>query len=184
MEKKNLTLKDVKISLDICQSTLQKYYDDIANNDTPNERTIKLRDSYFKWIDLKTKLIKNEQNIKIPDGITIKRGTVFWVEFGYNIGEEFGGRHPAVILRKGGNTAIVLPISTKEPTSEQIKSGNYVEIHKIYNFKDTRRWVNILNLCPISISRFCFNSNIGNVKGYEMDNINKALQNSFGKNNI
>ncbi len=31
------------------------------------------------------------------------RGAVVWIEFGFNIGNEFGGRHPAIIMRKTGS---------------------------------------------------------------------------------
>ena len=45
----------------------------------------------------------------------IVRGDVVWVEFGFNIGEEFSGRHPAVVLKNGGKTLLVLPITSKQP---------------------------------------------------------------------
>ena len=35
-------------------------------------------------------MIINEKNFSIPDGTHIKRGDVYWIEFGFNIDEEFG----------------------------------------------------------------------------------------------
>ena len=51
------------------------------------------------------KYIFNNTNISFEDTMLIakkilfKRGNVVWVDFGFNIGNEFGGMHPAVILK-------------------------------------------------------------------------------------
>ena len=52
--------------------------------------------------------------------ILLKRGNVVWVDFGFNIGNEFGGMHPAVILKNFDNELFVVPISSKKP-KEYIK---------------------------------------------------------------
>lgn len=65
----------------------------------------------------------------------IVRGDVVWIEFGFNIAEEFSGWHPAVVLKNGGKTLLVLPITSKQPTEKQLASKTYVELGKIYNFK-------------------------------------------------
>ena len=43
--------------------------------------------------------------------ILFKRGNVVWIDFGFNIGNEFGGMHPAVILKNFSNDLFVLPLS-------------------------------------------------------------------------
>ena len=86
----------------------------------------------------------------------ILRGDVIWVEFGFNIGEEFSGRHPAVVLKNGGKTLLVLPITSKLPSPKQLSSKIYVELGRIYNFKNMKRWVNIFNIIPISIEGIDF----------------------------
>jgi len=45
-----------------------------------------------------------------------RRGCVVWVEFGYNIGVEFGGRHPAIILRNNRDSLLVAPLSSQVPS--------------------------------------------------------------------
>ena len=45
----------------------------------------------------------------------LKRGNVVWIDFGFNIGNEFGGMHPAIILKNFDNEIFVLPISSKKP---------------------------------------------------------------------
>lgn len=52
--------------------------------------------------------------------VLFKRGNVIWIDFGFNIGNEFGGMHPAVILKNFDNDLFVVPISSKKP-SEYIK---------------------------------------------------------------
>jgi len=100
------------------------------------------------------------------------------VEFGFNIGEEFSGRHPAIVLKNGGKTLLVLPITSKPPTEKQLSSINYVALGKIYNFKEMKRWVNIFNISPISIERIDFTKKKGNIKGTDLDKISKAFLDS------
>ena len=143
-----------------------------------DEKTQYLTGEYFKWIQKKTKIISNEKEFSIPSDIQIQRGSVFWIDFGFNIDEEFGGKHPAIVLRKGSRTTIVVPLSTQEPTEEQLQSGIYVPIKKVYGFKDIPRWVNILNTTPISIQRYDFSSKPGNIKGWELDKLNESIKKS------
>ena len=124
---------------------------------------------------IKTKIIINSPKFLQKSKECIIRGDVVWVEFGFNIGEEFSGRHPAVVLKNGGKTLLVLPITSKQPTEKQLASKTYVELGKIYNFKAMRRWVNIFNINPISIERIDFTKKEGNIKGTDLDNISKAF---------
>lgn len=141
---------------------------------TYGEKEKQLAVEYLKWSKKKTEIICAEKTFQSPQNVTIKRGDVFWFDFGYNIDQELGGRHPGLILRKGGRMVIVIPVSSKEPSADQINSGSYVEIDRIYNFKPMQRWVNILNTMPVSIQRIDFTSNKGNVKGYILDRIAAA----------
>ena len=166
----------MKIRLTNAIQELEKFYD--IKSKSNNEKEISLAKDYLAWVQQKTNMIINEKKFSIPDGTHIKRGDVYWIEFGFNIDEEFGGRHPGIVLRRGGNTAIVLPLSTQDPTNDQKKSGIYVEIKKVWGFKNMTRWVNVLNSTPISIQRFDFASNKGNVKGPDLDAINEAIEKS------
>ncbi len=163
-------LEQAKIKLD-------EFYDE--NKDKAG-KPYDLAKGYLEWTAKKTEIIKNEKAFQIKPEIQnkLKRGSVFWAELGHNIDEEFGGRHPVAILRMGGKTAIVVPLSTQEPTEEQKKSGIYAEIKKVYGFKSMKRWANVLNTMPISIQRFDFNSNNGNIKGPDLDRINEAMKKS------
>jgi hypothetical protein len=59
----------------------------------------------------KKKVFKVEQTDKLLmlHNLVLIRGNVIWVEFGFNIGCEFGGKHPAIILKNIGEDLIVAP---------------------------------------------------------------------------
>lgn len=142
-------------------------------NEYINSLKGRTREDYFLWLSKKTNILLDSGIYEKPEGLKIKRGHVFWTEFGFNIGEEFSGKHPSIVLQTRANMAIVLPLSTQEPTEIQINSGIYVEVDRVYNFKNIRRWINVLNAVPISILRFDY-SKIGNIKGYELDKIKEV----------
>ena len=158
------------------KSSLEDFYklhkNDIFSSSKNNPK------EYLKWIDTKTQILINSQFFIEKSKEAILRGDVVWVEFGFNIGDEFSGRHPAVILKNGGKTLIVLPITSKQPTEKQLASNIYIELDKIFNFKKMQRWVNIFNIQPISIERIDFSQKKGNVKGNDLDKISKALLSS------
>lgn len=52
---------------------------------------------------------------KLMKYVLFKRGNVVWLDFGFNIGNEFGGMHPAVILKNFDTDLFVVPISSKKP---------------------------------------------------------------------
>ena len=90
-----------------------------------------------------------------------------------NIGNEFGGRHPAIILRKTADSIFVVPLSSQKPDSPQ---KYHVKIEKVYGFKNMERWTNVLRLQNVSIQRIDMTASIGNVKGTVLDAINDALK--------
>jgi len=59
--------------------------------------------------------ISFENTMSIAKRILFKRGNVVWVDFGFNIGTEFGGMHPAIILKNFESELLVVPISSKMP---------------------------------------------------------------------
>lgn len=131
--------------------------------------------NYYAWLTKKTQLIIDEPNYMCNDYDKLNRGSVFWIEFGFNVGNEFGGRHPAIILRKTGNSIFVIPLSSQEPS----KIKNYhVKVNRVYGFKNIIRWANVLKLQNVSIQRIDFKSSIGNIKGHVLDDINEALKKS------
>lgn len=127
--------------------------------------------------------------------VLFKRGNVVWVDFGFNIGNEFGGMHPAIILKNFNNELFVLPVSSKKPKEymkieQEYKNGKItfeecekkkskitevVQIDNIYRFKDMIRWANITRMKKVSILRLNFNGTIGKIDGRCLSIINEKI---------
>ena len=132
------------------QSIVSKYY--LYDTDT---------DKYI--ISVKKQNVPNEDIEMIARSLVLIRKAVVWVDFGYNIGTEFGGRHPAIILKNLKDSLVVIPLSSQEP-----KSMDYnVKVDKVYGYPLMPRWANVTRITQVSLSRVHFEK-IGDVKvGYE-----------------
>lgn len=164
-------MNNIKLNLRQAIEKLNEFY----NLFNATGKKIALAGDYFRWVKQKTQMIMDEDTFQESKAIEIKRGTVCWIHFGFNIGEEFGGKHPGIVLRKGRNTIVVVPLTTKQPTQKQLDSGTYVEVDKVFGFKRMNRWVNVLNIMPVSTQRIDYSSYFGDVKGYVLDNITTAI---------
>ena len=54
--------------------------------------------------------ISNDDVKLLMKYVLFKRGNVIWIDFGFNIGNEFGGMHPAVILKNFDNDLFVIEV--------------------------------------------------------------------------
>lgn len=131
--------------------------------------------------------------------IILKRGNVVWIDFGFNVGNEFGGMHPAIILKNFEKDLFVLPISSKKPleflkienefndgkiTEEECKKRKeniteIIQLDKIYGFKNITRWSNITRMKKISILRLNFSGSIGSVDGHYLNLISQNIAKEF-----
>lgn len=148
------------------------------NNKELIDRYYDKKDSFnnkLKYVLDKKKDISNAEVFKLVNLLVIKRSVVVWVEFGFNVGKEFGGKHPALILKCVGAVVIVAPLSSKTPKKI---NGYYVKVNNVMRFsKKKTRWININRIIPVSINRIDFNSVIGSVRGEVLDNISEAIGN-------
>lgn len=174
IEQKKLALQQ---SYDDLLGTLEQFVSEAKGSTNPE--VLKLSASYVTWLLNKTNMVSDEKTFVVDPEKLPKRGEVYWIDFGFNVGSEFGGRHPAIVLRSSGGMVIVLPLSTQKPYPDQMKSGVYVEVDYVRNFKDCRRWVNVLNLTSFSLQRVDFSSNHGHVNGSVLDKINESIIKSF-----
>ena len=110
-----------------CKSCGAKLY---KNNTTRNSKNEEKNYNYKenKYTFSNTKISVDDVK-KLMKYVLFKRGNVIWLDFGFNIGNEFGGMHPAVILKNFDNDLFVVPISSKKPPE-------YVKIEQ--DFKDKR----------------------------------------------
>ena len=157
------------------------------------------------YVQKKNYRVFNNYNISYDDvmlitrKILLKRGNVVWVDFGFNIGNEFGGMHPAIILKNLGEDLFVLPVSSKKPIEYAIidkefedgtisaeecqqKKENITEIVQLDNiegFKIMTRWANITRMKKVSILRLNFSGTIGRIEGKYITIISKKISQEF-----
>ena len=131
--------------------------------------------------------------------ILFRRGNVIWADFGFNIGNEFGGMHPAIILKNFENDLFVLPVSSKKPIEykkieedfwennisedeckrKKDKVNEIVQLDNIIGFKEITRWANITRMRKISLLRVNFSGTIGRIDGKTMGVITKKISEEF-----
>ena len=196
--------KDIDyIYKNIVQYTLKNYKIDKYNyerlnkqlkNIVKNNYTLKKNNYIFNNTN-----ISKEDTMLLTKKVLLKRGNVVWIDFGFNIGNEFGGMHPAIILKNFDNEIFVLPISSKKPKEYKKLEQDYhnkkitleecekkkgqiteiVQIDNIYRFKDMIRWANITRMKKVSILRLNFNGTIGKVDGKYLSTINEKIRTEF-----
>lgn len=122
-------------------------------------------------ISVKKDSVPNEAIEIITRSLVLIRKAVVWVDFGYNIGTEFGGRHPAIILKNLKDSLIVIPLSSQEP-----KTMDYsVKVDKVYGYPLMPRWANVTRITQVSLSRVHFEK-IGDVKPYTLKQISEKMK--------
>lgn len=135
-------------------------------------------DKYYQYDKDTDKYIISVKKGSVPEvdvdllirSLVLIRKTVIWVDFGYNIGTEFGGRHPAIILKNLKDSLIVIPLSSQEPKSMEYN----VKIDKVYGFPEMPRWANITRITQVSLSRVHFEK-FGDIKPIILKEISEKL---------
>lgn len=196
--------KDIDyIYKNIVQYTLKNYKIDKYNYERLNKQLKNIVKNNYAL--KKNNYIFNNTNISKEDTmlltkkVLLKRGNVVWIDLGFNIGNEFGGMHPAIILKNFDIEIFVLPISSKKPKEYKKLEQDYhnkkitleecekkkgqiteiVQIDNIYRFKDMIRWANITRMKKVSILRLNFNGTIGKVDGKYLSTINEKIRTEF-----
>jgi len=131
-------------------------------------------DSYIK----KNVPIDYNDAFSLLNNMILIAGSVVWVSFGFNIGCEFGGHHPAVIIKHLGKGLIVAPLSTgiKNPNNSR-----QIDVSKVYDFEERNRFTDVTRICPVSVYRVDLTSKIGNVHKTKLQEIKTALVDYLGK---
>lgn len=138
-----------------------KLQDLVNDTDSNNTQDVKRTKNYLSALSEHIDFIKKERNFVLSEEqkTMIKRGNIVWVDFGFNVGTEFGGRHPAIILRTfaTSDTITVIPLDSS-PSDEMVlnkrKEKDYwIEIPYIHNMRRCIRWVNAFRVIDVSIVR-------------------------------
>ena len=196
-------IDDNYIYKNIVKYTLPKYKIDEFSYKKANKNLKQIIDN--NYIRQKNYYVFNNTNISYEDTMLItkkavlKRGNVVWIDFGFNIGNEFGGMHPAVILKNFDKDLFVLPVSSKKPIEyeklEKIladgkisekecearknKITEIVQLNDISGFKKMMRWANITRIRKVSLLRLNFSGTIGRIDGEYMNEISKKISEEF-----
>lgn len=156
-------------------SSLRNFTDNTNKEDNENiKRTI----NYLEWNSFKTDIINSESDFILPSNFNevVRRCNVIWVHFGFNIGFEFGGHHPAIVVRKMGNAVYVIPLDSGNIPDDKRDKDYLIPIRYVYNFPKIPRHCNVYNMVKIDYRRIDFSQNIGMISGKDMDKISKALK--------
>jgi len=156
-----------------------KLKDLIDNTDIGNENDVKRTKNYLSALLSHIDAINRERIFELTNkqDQILKRGNVVWVDFGFNIGTEFGGRHPAIILKriKQIDQIVVIPLdSSSDIPDTELKRENsdfWVKIlgEEIWGMTNQIRWANVYNITQVSNIRVDFFDNEGNLKYFSVD---------------
>ena len=191
------------IYYNIVKSTLPKYKIDEFNYKKANKKLKKaIDDNYIIQKNYRTFNnfgISYEDAMLIAKNILFRRGNVVWIDFGFNIGNEFGGMHPAIILKNFDNDIFVAPVSSKKPKEyekieKDFKNGKIseeeckkrkekiteiVQLNDIVGFKKMTRWTNITRIRKVSLLRLNFAGTIGRVNAKTIIEISEKIAKEF-----
>ena len=146
----------------------------------------------LRWIKLLINLYENKDFLHNGCLGDLQRGDVVLVELGENIGKEFSGQHPAVVLRdcpENIEQVFVLPLTSKKPRAfNPRKKSIYLEFKKIPGMKgyqhatnrfhkdNGKHWCNILNIRNISRHRICFPPIPCHMDGSDLNAISETIR--------
>lgn len=122
-----------------------------------------------------TRIIAIDKKFRLAEILIFQKKHIVWVDFGYNIGSEFTGKHPALIVRNAGDNLIVIPLSS-QPLDETKDYIVKVKKEHVYRLKKIDRWANVHRMMPISVKRIDFSSPHGDIKKEAYDEIVKAIK--------
>lgn len=83
---------------------------------------------FLKWLKLRNKYLGDEEKSDPSRERAYYRGEIVMVNFGFNVGSEYGGLHPAVVIEDSpmkSQTVVVIPLG-----SRKIKEGKPVPIRQ------------------------------------------------------
>lgn len=170
-----------RLPLEIPDKIFPKEITSFAYNKNKPEIQVKI-DKYYSRSNNGDKYIRNSSPIDISDAYELLhnlifiRGNVVWVEFGFNIGCEFGGKHPAIILKNLGEALIVAPLTSGTLTNPK---PSEVIIDMVFNLPRRDRYTNITRITPISIYRVDLNSPVGSIRSSKMKEIFNSIKNDW-----
>lgn len=142
----------------------------VENTEENDGNDVKRTKNYLNALNSHIDAINREKNFILTDEqkSKLKRSKVVWVDFGFNIGNEFGGKHPALILKVQSNYSSlkVLPIDGEVTDATVLQNryskGYWFKLSEIKGMKKMDRWINVLRITDISSIRVDFDTSSTN----------------------
>lgn len=108
--------------------------------------------------------------------------SVVWIDFGFNIGKEFGGKHPAIILKNINNDVlIVAPVSTnvdnRHTASDTVITFSQRDVFNLPSLRD--RFTNITRITPVSVYRLDVTSKVGSISKTKYQELIQKISNYY-----
>lgn len=136
---KEFTKDDVILNKKDAIKSLNKMLESFIND--PSGKHLKKAHLISYWIKDYVRLINFEENFEPTKNIAYKRGNIVKLNFGFNIGSEYGGLHYGIVLDNNNNhnspVLTVIPLTSikdgKEVHSNSIDLGN--EIYRSLKLK-------------------------------------------------
>lgn len=105
-----------------------------------NKMEQKKRGIFGNWLKRHNKYLKDETSFKPTTHIVYKRKMVVHVDFGFNVGAEYGGFHWAVVIQndnKAAHTIVVVPLSSLKKGQKTHKKDAFLGKIKGLNDNDS-----------------------------------------------
>ncbi len=200
IEKEN---DDNYIYNNILKYTLGNYKIDKYNYERLNDKLKEIVNNNYSLIKnnyvFSNTNISKEDTLLLAKKVIFKRGNVVWIDFGFNIGNEFGGMHPAIIIKTFDKELFVLPVSSKKPkeyikidkeyedgkiTLEECREkkdnvSSVIQLDNIYRFRNMVRWADITRMRKVSWLRLNFSGTIGKIDGQYITKISEKISKEF-----
>lgn len=180
----------------ILKYTLGNYKIDKYNYERLNGRLKEIVNNNYVFSNIN---ISKEDTLLLAKKVLFKRGNVVWIDFGFNIGNEFGGMHPAIILKTFDKELFVLPVSSKKPKEyikidKEYKDGrisleeckkrkndisSVIQLDSIYRYRNMVRWADITRMKKVSWLRLNFSGTVGKIDGKYITEISKKISKEF-----
>lgn len=103
-------------------TVIQEFEDYLHHLQRMNDEENKRSDKIAQWIENWVKYLKIEQVFNPRSIKALKRGSIVYADFGFNVGREYGGLHYAIVLNKkdarSNHLLHVLPLTSVKETTD------------------------------------------------------------------
>lgn len=141
-------------------SNLEEYLQFLTINGDPDD---KRADKISQWVEKWTNFLQTEKNFNPRSIPAFQRGSIVYLDFGFNVGSEYGGMHYAVVLNKKdsrkNHLLHVLPLTSIKETTDldnlkyyQLSLGE--EVHRLLIQKAQNHSVKLKNAAILLLKNF------------------------------